>query len=360
MEFVLQIYTGAFFSTLSVSETIKQIQTKLAQAISLINVRDVIIGWNTNATLNAAALDIIHGYGKKAWLWLPVFSEMPSPEVREPSEENFLFVCPSEPSNQELPLALYDRHFAGLGFDGVFLDKIRQSSYAAGLMAGIGCLCGRCREGYQRADVDVDAVVRRVRADPARLLPSARQGVMYRFDDPHIDRYHLAKAANITGAVTALLGAFRGRGLAVGLDVFAPLMAWYVGQDLAALSGAADFIKPMVYLRTHAPAGLPFEVAALGDIAGPDTRRVLHSAWGAEMDDATGCVRAQMMELKGAMCEIWPGFEINRVAGICDSDPAYVRAMARQYEAIGLSKTVLSWNLLSDTGENVEALAGGR
>jgi len=252
---------------------------------------------------------------------------------------------------------MYDRFFHRLPFDGVFLDKIRQSSFAGGLEQGIGCLCPLCRRRYAKAGADVDAMLRRVAGNPKSLLPMGRRGIQYQFADPDINRYFVAKAACITEAVSSLAASFRQRGLLVGLDVFAPLVAWYVGQDIQALAETADFVKPMFYLRTKAPAGIPFELARLQDVAGAGTQSTLHALWGVAVNDATGCAKAQMAALSNTKCPIWPGFEINRVPGICDSDPDYVREMVRLYADAGAQKAVLSWNLLHDTEDNLAALA---
>ena len=371
MQFILQIFTGAYFAR-AAGATAEGIRRKLEDTLPLLDVSEVIVGWNTDEALQHAVLDCIHGHGKKAWLWLPVFSEAPhserpdpqigfsgAPHVRtDPADgEDFTFVCPSSPRNREIPLRIYDRFFKRLPYDGVFLDKIRQSSYAGGLERGIGCLCGRCRGRYAQAGVDVGGLLRRVRDNPALLLPTKREGAQYRFADPDVDRYHVAKAACITEAVSALAAAFRRRSLLVGLDVFAPLVAWYVGQDMPALAEAADFVKPMLYLRTDAPAGVPFELACLRGAMKTEVQAALHGLWGVAAEDATGCAMAQMAALAQGRCPIYPGLEINRVPGICHSDPDYVRGMARRYADAGAGKLVLSWNLLQDTGENLAALA---
>ena len=370
MQYILQIFTGTYFAP-AANATAEHICRKLEETLPLLDVSDVFIGWNTDAALHAEVLDCVHRHGKKAWLWLPVFSELPCTEAPDPQigfsgapdirtgsahEEDFTFVCPTSPHNRGIALGIYDRFFAQLPYDGVFLDKIRQSSYAGGLERGIGCLCPRCRDGYARAGVDMDALLKRVTDTPALLLPTARQGTQYRFADPGVDRYHVAKAACITEAVTGLAAAFRRRGLPVGLDVFAPLVAWYVGQDIPALAKIADFTKPMFYLRTHAPAGVPFELASIRDATGVEAQPALHALWGAAAEDAPGCTMAQVAALS-AQCPTYPGLEINRVPGICDSDPGYVCDMAQRYADAGASRLVLSWNLLQDTGESLAALA---
>ena len=64
----------------------------------------------------------------------------------------------------------------------------------------------------------------------------------------------------------------------VALDVFAPALSRAVGQDIAALAPLAEFTKGMLYLGTHGPAGLPFELCRLarwlehGGVAAPGRR----------------------------------------------------------------------------------------
>ncbi|MCL2812118.1 MAG: hypothetical protein FWD25_09580, partial [Clostridia bacterium] len=133
MQFVLQIFTGTYFAraTNAADDTIKQIRLKLQETLPLLDVSNVLVGWNTDEALNCAVLDCIHEHKKKAWLWMPVFSEAPcsenpdpqigmsgTPNVRAGSgdEEDFTFVCPSSPHNQGIALGIYDRFFARLPF----------------------------------------------------------------------------------------------------------------------------------------------------------------------------------------------------------------------------------------------------
>jgi len=365
------MFTGTYFGR-ATNASLERIRLKLQETLPLFDVTDVIVGWNTDEAHNSAILDSIHAHGKKAWLWMPVFSEAPSSENPDPQigfsttpntrqrsgdEEDFTFICPSSPYNQGIALRLYDRFFSRLPFDGVFLDKIRQSSFACGLERAIGCLCPLCRQYYLSAGVDPDDVLGCLADNLASLLPVNRQGAQYRFSDPDMDAFFAAKAGLITGAVSSLADAFRERGLMVGLDVFAPLVAWYVGQDIPTLAETADFVKPMFYLRTNSPAGMPFELRSVSDVVGPGTQAALHALWGAASTDAAGCAKAQMAALTGAKSPIWPGFEVNLVPDICDTNPAYVREMVKLYEDAGAEKVVLSWNLLYDTGDNLTALA---
>ncbi len=60
----------------------------------------------------------------------------------------------------------------------------------------------------------------------------------------------------IADAVTSLVRYFKDKGMTVGLDLFAPLISRFVGQNYALITKNADFIKPMLYRRTEAPAGI--------------------------------------------------------------------------------------------------------
>ena len=42
----------------------------------------------------------------------------------------------------------------------------------------------------------------------------------------------------------------------VGADIYAPFLAYHVGQNTKKISEVVDFIKPMMYRYTEAPAGM--------------------------------------------------------------------------------------------------------
>jgi hypothetical protein len=68
------------------------------------------------------------------------------------------------------------------------------------------------------------------------------------------------KCAAVFDSLEYLCAYFRGKGLKIGFDLFAPFLAYFVGQDYQRLMPLADFVKPMFYGMTNAPAGLPFEI----------------------------------------------------------------------------------------------------
>lgn len=371
MRYTLQVFTGNAQATPPAPQDIVD---AVRRAAGLLPVQDVILGWNTDFSLYEAVLPAIAGMGLRAWLWLPVFSEVPARESPSPAisyqgtpqrgvtaipGEDFRFVCPSSEANQDIAVNTYRRHFAALPWHGVFLDKVRHASFAGGFADGFGCFCDACRGQYRRMNVDPDAIAHRIGAQPTAMLPTGDEGASYTFADADIARFYRAKMDIITGAVRRIADAFRAEGLAVGLDVFAPSLAPMVGQDLRALGEIADFLKPMLYCVTHAPAGIPYEVKAYrGSFAADghtDASAALTGIWRGAWD-------GRSMDYARELAQPWkhtlrPGFEINVLPGICQSSPTYVTDTARALEGAGITQAVLSWNLLQNTGDNLQALA---
>jgi len=272
--------------------------------------------------------------------------------------EDFRFVCPSSERNLEIIFDLYSRYFAELPFDGVFLDKIRHASFAAGMEGGFGCFCEKCRAYYAERGTDAGEIARRVAEDPAAFIPSALEGCAYRYDDAEIDKFYRAKADIITGAVAKIREFFNGAGLETALDVFAPVLAYLVGQDLRALGERAAFIKSMLYRVTNAPAGIPYELSALKNNirSGGDMITALKKLWRTDDLLSDECMRSQL-DSAGLNRElIRPGFEANVAPGVCESAPDYVLSCAALYGGMGYESAVLCWNMLADTGKNIDAL----
>jgi len=83
---------------------------------------------------------------------------------------------------------------------------------------------------------------------------------------------------------------------------------------------------------------------------------VLCDLW--DVDDLLGdaCTIKQAEVIKQSDCPIYPGFEINDVAGICDNNPEYIKQNKALYEQAGLEGIVLSWNLLGAPEACIRAL----
>ena len=123
------------------------------------------------------------------------------------------------------------------------------------------------------------------------------------------------------------------------MDLFAPFMAPFVGQDYEILAQHADFIKPMLYRMTDAPAGMGFEYELLrqavpGASGYPDFR----------MDVAF--LDSQLQAMEPYPCAKYPGIEINYREGVAETSPEYVKESLEAVLRHGFAGAVLSWNIM--------------
>ena len=146
---------------------------------------------------------------------------------------------------------------------------------------------------------------------------------------------------------------FRERDYGIGFDVFAPFLSLYVGQNLPALSGLCDFIKPMMYRATNAPAGLPFETEALLRECALEPSALGLSSRSSSPFDLDFILRDLEKLLASSSCPVYAGFEINRKEGIAPVYPAYIEETMRAYTEIGCQGLVLSWDLMDAPEENI-------
>lgn len=366
MQYILQVNTGSFQRSVFTPE---QVIARVSQCLERLEVSGVIFGWAADRDVNSALCDLLQWRGIEAYLWLPIFSEIYDTTIIAPflradglensaidlcAGENFQFVCPSSPENLTAAFATYAALTKGLPMDGVFLDRIRYPSAANFHQALLGCQCDRCRESYAAAGVDMAHI--RWREMKPLLLPESLEAGRYHFADPDVERLFAAKRGIINESVRQLCARFRATGLKVGLDAFAPVVSDFVGQDVEVLGQLVDFIKPMMYRRTYAPAGIPFEAASLAAAVGPAIAERMTALWGdAPLSDETNL--RQMTWMQKACGNVWPGIEANRMEGICDATPDYLlRSIAQAAEA-GCPGIVLSWDALHMPGDILEALA---
>lgn len=375
MKYLVQAFTGGFHDCRVTAERLLE---RIRCADDLLDTEGVILGWSFDQSLYQPALEELHKRGKRGYLWIPVFSEVSGAAQSVPAVdyngnphaaaeviqgEDFTFVCPSNPVNIENVQKIYRERFDGLAFDGVFLDKIRFSSFGNGFSPAMGCFCESCRQRYQKAGIDSAELKERMnREDKSFLLPFKQENGRYLFTDILINKFYKERSAIITDAVKELADFFHGLGLQVGLDVYAPLFSYFVGQDVEALSRSADFIKPMIYRVTDAPAGIPYEAGCMerelrGN--GCESAGVLEKLWHTADLCSAESLQYQLKELSNVHCPLYTGFEINAKPGICHTNPDYIRQTVEILKSQGAEQAVLSWDILSDTRNHLELLAQG-
>jgi hypothetical protein len=382
MEITIQIFTGGFLSEAVSFETVKQ---KLEHVLQRLPVQKVIMGWspdNSNSLYEKTAA-LFAKHNTEFYLWFPVFSETGLFKDLSPlvslqgrkiesgtgsKEEDFSFCCPNQPENIEKILAIFEEKFAALPFDGVFLDKIRYPSFAQGHRPGQGfenvlsCFCPHCLEKYSQERLSVNSLKKALsRPASAPLGIKAYYGKgLYAFEEPTISHFFELKALFIFQSLSKICQYFRERNYRIGLDVFAPFLSAFVGQDLIRLSSLCDFMKPMMYRITHAPAGIPFETEALlKETVGADSikRGNFSRIIGIDSQESPCNLSFSVRQIKElashASCGIYAGIEINKKENIAEVYPEYIEDTIKAYMGSGLA---LSWNLLDAPEENLEVL----
>jgi hypothetical protein len=112
-----------------------------------------------------------------------------------------------------------------------------------------------------------------------------------------------------------------------------------VGQDYAILAEHADFIKPMLYRRTFAPAGMGFEYDLLKKAA-PGAEGYPEFAMDVEF------LESQLTAMEPYPCAKYPGIEINYRKDVVPTSPEYVTESLEAVMRHGFNGAVLSWNIM--------------
>lgn len=346
--------------------TAESIVNRLDSVSALIPVEKVIIGWSKDKEIYREVGDYLHSRNVKMLLWLPVFAE--TEEVCENSPavdlwgqvpanydlaagEGFRFNCPSDPRNIRNIIGLYDSLFADCGFDGVFLDRVRSQSFVSGVNGVLACGCPICRERFREECVDLDIVKAEFEAvGDAFLSASAYEPEKgFTFENPVASSFFKAKGHIVSRSVAAIADSLHARGLEVGLDLYAPFMAPFVGQDYSILAEHADFIKPMLYRETYAPAGMGFEYELL--------KKAAPGALGyPTLEMSLEFLESQLDALAPYPCAKYPGIEINYKPVVAPTSPAYVKESLRAIRTHRQEGAVLSWNIMEAPDSHIACL----
>ena len=346
--------------------TAEEIIGRIDTVSALIPVRKVIIGWSLDKEIYRQVGAFLHGKDIKMLLWLPVFAE--TEEVCENSAavdlwgripanydltsgEGFRFNCPSDPENAAHIVGLYDEYFSDCGFDGVFLDRIRTQSFVSGVGGVLNCGCPLCAAEFEKEGISLEEVKAEWEAQGDAFLSVTGYApeTGFTFENPVATRFFQAKGHVVSGAVASIADSFHSRGLEVGMDLYAPFMAPFVGQDYAILSQHADFIKPMLYRMTFAPAGMGFEYDLL--------RKAVPGAAGYPdfaMDEAF--LDSQLDAMSPYPCGKFPGIEINYRENVAPTSPEYVTESLGAVMRHGFDGAVLSWNIMEAPDAHIACL----
>lgn len=361
--YIVQVSLGGWHSP---DYSAEQIIGRIDTVSQLIPVQKVIIGWSQDKDIYRRLGEYLHDKGIRMLLWLPVFAETEevcenSPAVdlwgQVPSNydlaagEGFRFNCPSDPKNAANVVGLYDQLFSDCGFDGVFLDRIRTQSFVSGVSGVLGCGCPLCVERFAAEGVDIEAVKSEyeTKGDAFFSASSYEPTAGFSFENPVAAAYFKAKGHVVSASVAAIADSLRSRGLEVGMDLYAPFMASFVGQDYAILADHADFIKPMLYRQTFAPAGMGFEYDLL--------RKAVPDAKGyPDLKMDVDFLHSQLKAMEPYACGKYPGIEINYRPVVAPTSPEYISESLKAVLSHGFDGAVLSWNIMQAPLSHLEPL----
>ena len=361
--FVVQVSLGGWNEP---DYTADQIVSRIDSVCNLIPVEKVIIGWSIDKDIYRQVGEYLHAKGIKMLIWLPVFAETEEVCDNTPAVdlwgnvpanydlaacEGFRFNCPTDPQNAANVVAVYDRFFSDCGFDGAFLDRIRTQSFVSGVSGVLSCGCPLCAERFAAEGVDLEAVKAawETKGDSFFSVKGYTPQTGFQFEDPLAAQFFEAKGHIVSGAVAAVADSLRSRGLEIGMDLYAPFMAPFVGQDYAILAQHADFIKPMLYRQTFAPAGMGFEYDLL--------RKAVPAATGyPEFQMDAAFLSSQLEAMAPYPCKKYPGIEINYRADVAPTSPAYVKESLEAVAAHSFEGVVLSWNIMEAPDAHIACL----
>ena len=353
LEYIVQVSLGGWHNP---DYTAEQIIGRIDTVSSIIPVKKVIIGWSLDKEIYQKVGAFLHSKDIKMLFWLPVFAEtegmcensvafdlwgqVPS-NYNLTEGEGFSFNCPSDPHNASNILKLYDENFSDCGFDGVFMDRIRTQSFVSGVGGVLNCGCELCSSKFLAEGVDLDIVKAEWEAKGDKFLNvtgySPAEG--FAFENPVAEAFFEAKGHVVSSGVAAIADSLKARGLEIGMDLYAPFMAPFVGQDYAILSAHADFIKPMLYRQTFAPAGMGFEYDLLKN-AVPQAE--CYPVFERNLD----FLHSQLEAMEPYACGKFPGIEINFRKDVAPTSPEYVTESLKAVKEHGFDGTVLSWNIM--------------
>ena len=377
MEVSIQIFSGNF---LKKPVSFELVEKKLLSVLPRLPVTKVFMGWSLDKSLYEKTAEFLAQRNIDFYLWFPVFSEtgamkdlshlvdIHERQLKSPRGADFSFFCPNSQNIKKI-LSIFDREFSSIKFKGIFLDRIRYPSFgnSYGLNGVFSCFCPSCCKVFERENFHMEKfkiALSASESSPLNVVQYNGNG-SYKFEDSILHDFFRVKSDIIYKKLQQICMFFRSRNFSIGLDVFAPFLSPFVGQDLEKLSCLCDFIKPMMYRITNAPAGMPYETNSLFLQAGytDAQKQKFYKMLGIKTTDKNMpfaldfAVNELQNMTKICACPVYAGVEINRVKNIAETDPSYIEETLRAYRQTDISGLSLSWNLLDMPEDNINKAA---
>lgn len=386
-EIIIQIFTGGYTEYRT---TYEDIERKLKPILDTGKVKRVLMGWSRQPEIYTKTKELLRQYGTEIFLWIPVFSETglikpvkrliddKGEQVKSyslKSGENFEFYCPLDSQNIKSFIEIYEENFADIGFDGVFLDKIRYGAFSNGISGVFSCFCPICEKTYKADGIclnEIKSEMANVRLgidgyEKSPLKIKRYEDGKYEFENDLWSRFFKKKQNDIINVLSKITDYFHKEGMLVGMDTFSPFTAYFAGQDVARLGKLADFIKPMMYRITNAPAGLSFEADCL--IKEVTNSSYQENSQQLEQDfyNKINCrkilgevfdinfVKRELEILTSQGVLVYGGVEFNKNEAAL-ADPSYIRTNFEELKDTNIEGLVMSWDLLTAPQENIDTV----
>lgn len=359
-KYIVQVSMGSFHQQ---EYSADEVIARLDKVNELIPLEKVLIGWSLDKETYLQVGEYLHAKGIQMILYLPIYSE--TEEITESrkatdlwgniptlySKGGFCFTCPTDTNNYQDLISTYEQYLSDVDFDGVFLDRIRTQSFVGGISGVLSCGCEQCKACYAALGVDLDSVKQRYECKGDQFFNvtnyTHKQG--FTFEDELAADFFAAKGQIITDEIKKISDYFHARNMIVGLDLYAPLMAQFVGQDYERLAQNCDFIKPMLYRCTYAPAGISYEYDLLRQCL-PNATGYPDFKWDIEF------LKGQLSAMENLPCAKYPGIEIVYNEDIAPTTDEYILESLRAVRDFGYDGTVLSWSIMWVPDEHIRLL----
>ena len=381
MKTYLQVFSGGFGNQIV---DLDKLLEKVDYISKHVNINGIIMGWTVNKKLYNDLKKKLNLKGIELYFWLPVFSELDyfekfqnvidykGDEIKSEGfqeGENFNFYCPNNRKNIENIKSIFLNNFLDYDIDGIFLDKIRYPAFSNGIKSIFTCFCEICQKKMQENGIDVDKLKLKINnileikneSDLNPLNINKYKDYQFEFLDDEVDKFFKFKERTINESLEELINFFKSKGLKIGLDLFAPHLSYFTGQNILKLHKLADFVKPMYYRATHAPAGIPFEIEMYSkSFIVEDYEKIkkvfLEIIGENEMDISDKYMENELLDLvsKFGIENIAAGLEFNKIENIALSNKEYLSSSIDSFYNSGIDGIVLSWDLMKMPLEHIE------
>jgi hypothetical protein len=372
---------------------------RLRAAAGVLPFTHLLIGWHLSQSVLEACRQEAERLGLRFLLWQPLLTvgnghaPITGGQVQGltglvvpgyQGQPEFTFLCPNHPAVQEAILTHLEALARAGIYQGFFLDRVRFPSPSHDPLNDLACFCEHCRRKAAEEGLDLPEIrktlLQQARQAKGRLslvtaLLTGQAGSADPLQSLAISQFISFRQKCISDLLALLIKPLRAAHLEVGLDCFSPSLARMVGQDITSLGQYVDWVKLMTYIHTHAPAGLPYELAGLLHFLTSTTRlresqalELISQCTGLPMPATLQGLTAQGLHpaliglelqhgLQATSAPILAGLELVDLPGIVSLNPGQIQADLASIRHQAPHGLAISWDLLHIPLDRLELVA---